>query len=404
MVLSTGDTVHGEIENAFWEEPPSTIRFRTTATARPTSYKARQLRSLYLSSGRLLRHELLPLDRAAEVRFDHLSPKLERRQQPDSVLADVLVLGPATLLGAVLNENNHFFVKRPGEPYIEMTGRRYLLTKQRLTQVMDANDYKSQLLRYFGDCEAATNLLDQSTFTEESLRRIVTAFNRQCTDAPVSAQDTTLLHDDQTIRPRVALRVGAVAGVRYNSLRFTAPPQTSGPLQDLNADGRFHPQVGLYADVVNSGRHLALHSALSITQFGTSQPIQYTTVGQYHWRGTQIAGQFGLRGFIRLGGPYHLLVGGGYELNFFWAAKSYINDAYNQYDFIDRFQGSPLPYIETGLQRRRFSILWNGRLYEKDGFSQPASTASYNFRPWSLSVSIGYRLNADTDEQHVPKP
>jgi hypothetical protein len=41
LVLQRGDTLRGEIENAFWEEPPATVRFRATATAPLLPFKRR---------------------------------------------------------------------------------------------------------------------------------------------------------------------------------------------------------------------------------------------------------------------------------------------------------------------------------------------------------------------------
>lgn len=73
-----------------------------------------------------MRHELLPVDRYAETRYSFLNYGDVRRQKPDSVLADVLVLGPASLQGASLEGTEHYWVQRHGQPHLELSGRRYL--------------------------------------------------------------------------------------------------------------------------------------------------------------------------------------------------------------------------------------------------------------------------------------
>ncbi|UOQ73335.1 hypothetical protein [Hymenobacter cellulosilyticus] len=60
VVLSSGDTLRGEVENAFWEDPPASVRFRSAPTVELITYSALQLRGLGLVSGRHLRLELLP--------------------------------------------------------------------------------------------------------------------------------------------------------------------------------------------------------------------------------------------------------------------------------------------------------------------------------------------------------
>lgn len=138
LVLSHGDTLRGEVQNDFWEEPPTAIRFRSSPAA-VTTYPVRQLRSVYLSTGRLLRHELLPVDRYAEARLQYLTTSVPHHQVSDSILADVLIEGPASLLGVILNETKHFFVRREGKPYLEMAERRYIDSHQGRMSIVDAS-------------------------------------------------------------------------------------------------------------------------------------------------------------------------------------------------------------------------------------------------------------------------
>lgn len=413
LVLQRGDTLRGEVENVFWEDPPTVVRFRPAASARLVAYAARQLRSVYLGSGRLLRHELLPIDRYAETRLNSLTNGILRRQRPDSVLADVLVLGPATLLGITLSETKHFFVQRPGQPYMEMAGRNYLMQQDGTPHVADANDYKSQLLRYFGDCEAATSLLATTAFTTEGLRRVVKTFNQQCSGVPQPREETAVIADSQPTRSHVAIRLGVLAGGRFNSMHLNGNGQPGTVLNGYNIDGRLHPQAGLYADVVNGGRRLAFHTALLVSQFGRPHPVAFagtatTWRGSYQWSSTNVALQLGLRGLLPIGPQLQLLVGAGYEANSFWNSTSVFVYDNQSGDFIDSFNSSALPYVEVGLSRNRLAAVLNGRVYEETHFSHWAAlpagltTVDYTYTPWSLSLALSYRLNADSDAQAPP--
>lgn len=406
LVMSPGDTLRGEVENTFWEEPPAAVRFRATATAPLTTYYGEQIQTLYLSSGRLLRRETLPLDRAAETQVNLLPTNVVRRQKPEAVLADVLVLGPASLRGLTLNGTKHFFVQRTGQPYLELAARNYLVNKDGATRIADANDYKSQLLRYFGDCEAATHQLDQLPFTAEGLTGLVQAYNLQCSGARQAGQEIAVRR--QQVRPPIAVRVGVLAGLRYNSLRFNGQGQASAALHGANADAQAHPQLGFYADFVNGRRRLALHAATVVSRFGQRQPVAFaatanTLAGSYEWHGTLAALQLGLRGFWPLGPQVQAMGGIGYELNTFWDGFSALHYGPDQTGFIYQFYSSAMPYLEAGLSRQRFGFTLLGRAYQAETFtlfhSSPSSgtNVTYTYTPWSLSATLSYRFNAEPD-------
>ncbi|MBF9141118.1 hypothetical protein [Hymenobacter properus] len=373
LVLQRGDTLRGEVENAFWEEPPATVRFRAAASAPWESYSSESLASLYVSSGRLWRRETLPLDRAAQTKVDLLSYDVVRRQTPESVLAEVLVLGPASLRGLTLNGTRHFFVQRPGQPFLELAARNYLVNKEGATRVADANDFKSQLLRYFGDCEALTRQLDNTPFTAAGLTGLVQAYNQHCSEARRAGQEIAVRGPE--VRPALALRVGALAGLRFNSVRLDGQGQAGAVLHGLNADARLHPQLGLYADVVNGRRRLALHSAVMASRFGRSEPASFGgTAGSYQWSGTVVGLQLGLRGFWPVGPRTQVLAGVGYELNTFWDGFSDYHYGPEQSGFIYQFWGTALPYLEAGLSHQRFAFTLLGRIYDHEAVTLAYST------------------------------
>ena len=180
-MLSAGDTLRGEVENLFWSDPPAAVRFRPAPAAPLVTYPARQLGGFGLASGRVLRREVVPLDRAAQVQLSKLPAGLVQRQQPDTVLADVLVDGPATLLEVKLDDVKHFLIRRAAQPYLELVERRYLQQAANgTTRTVDGNNYRGQLLRYFTDCPAAVEATGKAPYTAEGITRVVQAYNAQC--------------------------------------------------------------------------------------------------------------------------------------------------------------------------------------------------------------------------------
>ncbi len=395
LVLQSGDTLRGEVENAFWTEPPKMVRFRSLASVAPVRYAAEQLQIVALASGRLIRHELLPLDRTAEVNIDYLTTSKESHQRPDSVMADVLATGTVSLLAVSLNGNQHFFLRRVGQPWLELAGRNYLVYGQGLARVADANNYKGQLSLYFIDCPPLTRQLEALPFTVEAMRHLVEAYNRGCSEEAVGREPT---RPDN--RPAATLRMGLLFGVRFNSL-LLSPDGAIKELNGLDLDGRPHVQGGGYLNLMSPGRRLALHIGLQTSGVGRSEPAPFAATfankaGTFEWHGALVALQFGLRHFVALGNNQQLFLGTGYEFNTFWNLTSELTYDEEVGPFASRFYGTPLPYVEVGVNRDRLALSVNGRLYGGDVVAVP-NTASYSYYPWSVSLTMGYRLNADTD-------
>ena len=107
LVRSTGDTLRGEIENSFWVEPPAFIRFRAAPGSTSQLFQPRQLRAVSFSGGRYFRYEALSIDHAAETRLDVLPRENHPDIRTDSLLAEVLLAGPATVLRVVLPSSTH---------------------------------------------------------------------------------------------------------------------------------------------------------------------------------------------------------------------------------------------------------------------------------------------------------
>ena len=143
LVRSTGDTLRGEIENEFWEQPPTFIRFRAAAGSPSELLKPRQLRAVSFINGRYFRHEVLLLDHAAETRLQDLVRGNAVAMQSDTLLAEVLLTGPVELLRVALPGAVHYEVRRPGQPPLRLSERQYLGENDRGGwSVMDGNNYR----------------------------------------------------------------------------------------------------------------------------------------------------------------------------------------------------------------------------------------------------------------------
>lgn len=401
LVLQTGDTLRGEVENGFWTEPPKTVRFRPLASVVPVQYAAGHLRSITLASGRLIRRELLPLDRTAEVNIDYLTTSREAHQRPDSVMADVLATGTVSLLAVSLNGNQHFFLRRAGQPWLELAGRNYLVYGRGPAHVADANNYKGQLSLYFIDCPLLTGQLATLPYTIEAMRHLVEAYNRGCSAEAIGPESTR-----RDNRPAATIRLGLLLGVRFNSLLLSSTTGAISALDGIDIDGRPHVQGGGYLNVMSPGRRLAVHVGLQASGVGRSQPVYFAAslankAGSFEWHGALVALQVGLRNFVALGNNKQLFFGAGYEFNTFWNLTSKLTYDGAVGPFASRFYGTPLPYVEVGTNHNRLALSVNGRLYGNDIVDVP-STDRYSYYPWSLSLTMAYRLNADTDAA-IPK-
>lgn len=410
VVLMRGDTLRGEVQNAFWEEPPTTILLRTGA-APATSISAEQVRSVYVSSGRLLRREVLPLDRLAQVRPRQLTRGIPRNQQPEELLADVWVDGAASLIGVTLDGVRHFFTRREQQPWLEMAERQQLVERNGQLFTVDANDYHNQLARYFADCPAAVAAAEKAPFTGPGLTRVVQSYNQSCSAARTAGRE---LAHDQRNRPKVAVQIGFIVGGRYNSSKLRGPASNASSAYNLdgfNVDGRVHGQAGAYLDFLMPGRRLALHTALTAAPYGRRGALPAQLAGEpaqpdQNWRGLQVVYQFGLRHLFASRTTARWLLGAGYEINLFGNSTTlYSNQGFPVLDQLPTYYGGTiLPYVEVGWRYKRYALIGTGRVYKPNEYRsvyaaspQNYSTVAYRYTPWSVALALHYRLNRDAD-------
>ncbi|GAB3649675.1 hypothetical protein GCM10027594_24940 [Hymenobacter agri] len=398
LVRANGDTLRGEIENGFWVEAPEYIRFRPAPTSPSQLFQPRQLRAVSFTNGRYFRYEALPVNHAAETRLDRLPHSNFVDMHTDSLLAEVLLEGPANLLLTAREGITHYFIRRAGQPYLELSERKYLRTTAAgRTEVADANNYRGQLEIYFGDCPTARSAVTKAAFTVQGIAAVVQAYNTGC--APAAPYRSWLAQTKP--RRHLALQGGVVTGLRYNSFRNgTAELPETLPCTDC----RPRPFVGLYTDVLQPGRNKALYGELSVSQFSNqaweyfqSGPIIESSVVNY--RAWLVSARLGMRFLFPLPHDQQWLLSLAYELNqtvrptiTATSGTSVIPPASSQLGF-----GMPtlLPSLGLGWRAQRYTLGLDAQLYtnrEPSGLYDRFVGTNFVAR-----ASLAYRLGRNPD-------
>ena len=398
VVRSNGDTLRGEIENGFWVEPPAFIRFRATPGSASQLFQPRQLRAVSFTGGRYFRYKVLPINHAAEVQLGRLPRGYTTDVRSDSLLAEVLLEGPAGLLRTSYEGIAHYLIRRTGQPYLELSEQKYLRTTPTGSQeVANANNYRSQLELYFGDCPAARTAAVKAPFTMPGIAAVVQAYNSACAPDAIPSR-SWLAH--ATPRRRLALQGGLLAGLRYSHFRndYERIPETM-PCTDCQP----RPFAGLYADLLQPGRTKALYGELSLSKFSNQQweyyqlnsYISYYAVNYEAWL---VSARLGLRFFFPLPHERQWLFSAAYELNksFGPTITSSTGDPVTlSADQLGYGLPSLLPNLGLGWRAQRCTLSLDGQLYvNREGESALARLVGSNF---VARASIAYRLGRNPD-------
>lgn len=411
LVRSNGDTLRGEIENGFWVEPPTAVRFRRSAESPTEVFKPRQLRSFSLAGGRYFRYEALPIDYAADNRFAYIHRGNATNIHIDSLLAEVLVEGPVSLLRVGRLSGPHFLMLGLNQPVLDLSAQQYLRqSPSGAWERTDGNNYRGLLGLYFTTCPAAFTVIQTAPFTPEGLAAVVQAYNQSC--GPTSQPGRSWLRP-ATSRHRTALQGGLLAGLRYNRIESTAAllNVATGACVDCQP----HPYMGLYAELLQPSRTGALYGEISFSRFtgaGTESPYQAVTPTDYRYQAWLATARLGVRHFFRLPREQQFIVGLGYELN-----KAL-------HPTITLLSGPPIatgyaagyaaptlfPNVDLGWRTNRLTASIDGQLYydsreARNNLNSVGGTRAGTFfsglffgSNFALRLGVAYRLGHHPDE------
>jgi hypothetical protein len=405
VLRSTGDTLRGEVENGFWNEPPAFVRFRPTAGSASQLLQPQQVRAFGLTGGRYFRFEVLPIDHAAETRLALLPQGNAHNVQQDSLLAEVLLEGPVTLLRVARPAVLHLLLLSPHRPVLDLSERLYLRQRPNLAwAVTDGNNYRGELGLYFQGCPEAFTAIQTAPFTAEGLAAVVSTYNRSCSPSRQAGRSWL-----SQAKPRrwLSLQGGVLAGMRFNRI---------GSLSDYYAgtctDCRPHPFGGLYAELFQPSRTMAIYGELSLSSFRSqgARLDYYTPAGApsyqtYDYQGGLFTSRLGLRFFSPLPHERQWLFGLGYELNWILnptiTAQSGSPATLTQEELVYAMP-TLLPNLSVGWRSRRLTLSLDGQMYIGSGINNFfGAFINSNF---ALRSSLAYRLGRNPDLAPPPQP
>ncbi len=401
LVRSNGDTLRGELENGFWNEPPTFIRYRRTPEEPSTLFAPRQLRAVSFTGGRYFRYEALPIDHAAQTRLDDLPRGNPSFVHTDSLLAEVLVEGPAMLWRVARPGAIHYLIRCPNEPVLDLCERRYMRQEPGGEwRAVDGNNYLGQLNIYFRDCPAALAAARAAPFTAAGLAAVAQAYGTAC--APGQPPARNWLAPARPLH-RSAFQAGLLAGARYNRIESPAY-QLKGECADCGV----HPFGGLYAELLQPSRVTAIYGELSLSAFrsqgervsGYNNATGQYTYTPFDYRALLGTARIGIRYFLPLAHDRQLVFGLGFEYNkVLGLTLDQAGGATTPSNGSGAYASTAvLPNLGVGWRHERLTLGLDGQMYVGQDDSDSYFINNFFGRGVALRLGLGYRLGRSPDE------
>lgn len=274
VVMPTGDTLQGRIDNQSWRINPEFIRFKQKEAAAAVSYYPSDIKAFSISGEEYYE--------SISAMFDYVSRDvkdigLEDRQNliQDNVFAMVVHQSELSLLRSVDKKNDeiHFIIrKKEGAPEA-LAYRRFLVEVNGKSNIREVNVYKSQLSAVTTNgCPTLSRAISSLKYNEKALLAFVKAYN-ECIGAKVTYEKKI---------EKLQIQGGVVAGISFNQLGFSGNSGVFPDLENGNFKSSFQPVGGIWLDLIfpRNRKKWSLYNELVITSYKTSDEYGYAQSNQ----------------------------------------------------------------------------------------------------------------------------
>ena len=396
LVRSTGDTLRGEIENGFWVEPPTLIRFRTAPANASQQFRADELRAVRFVNGRAFRYEAVPIDYAAHEKIQTLERSNVPAVRTTYFLTEVLTEGSVSLVRVALpGVAVHYVLLADSRPPLALSEHAYLRQEAGGAWLMtNNNNYRGQLSIYFGDCPATSQAAQTALFTAKDLAAVVHSYNTACGPRPQASQN---LLAQTTPTHSLAWLGGIIAGARYNRLSAADNGQC--------LDCGFHPYGGLYTELLLPARTTGLYGELSLssTQGQIQQyfPSIYS-YGAFSYKALLATARVGVRFYSTLPHEQQLLFGLNYEVNqifkpTYTAMPPVLLNQQPDDVLLTFAHPALLPNLMLGWRRQHLTVSADLQMYSQPDNTNSNTQAAFFGNAFAVRLGLGYRLGRNPD-------
>ncbi|MBX7109003.1 MAG: hypothetical protein K1X61_10190 [Chitinophagales bacterium] len=212
VVLNSGDTLHGLIEDEEWKVNPSLIYFKDSATAEPTIFSPLQISMFRLEKGNWYVSYSGLVD-ATSLEVSKLTYHPKPYYIRDTFFLRVLEAGAAFLYyGRDIRERDHFFISKPGDTLAELQYNRYLVGDADGTHTRANEGYRLQLMNLISDCASLAEkfMTLPLEYNKASFVSLVQSYN-QCEGRHAEYSEP---------KENWTFEFFAIAGINTSKLRF----------------------------------------------------------------------------------------------------------------------------------------------------------------------------------------
>jgi hypothetical protein len=376
LILHSGDTLTGAIDNRDWERNPELISFRN-ADGALADYSPHDIRGFrFTGSGEWYESAALMIDKSPLNTAEVLRRKPGRNAVVDTVFLRGLVRGRLSLYSHIDEYmRRHFIIGKDSlvELNIEKrivrvrTGQEFSLPETPREGVLTIEHYKDQLAAAIADCNTSPKNTDKVSYTERAISAIVVSYNNCFPGGSIEVRPV----------PKVKSRVYVGAGINSSSLTL------EGSAYGFN-------NQGTYNDVTPFGA--VGYEAVLPRNRGTWSVLGEAMYRSYAMGDTFAASQvkltFQLRYTFLPDSRVRPFAGGGLTYGYTLSSESPLIISKPGGPKEQQFRKHELGFpAEAGVQAGRFSI--SVRYELADGFSKyPSTPTPFNLWYGILSVRL----------------
>jgi len=168
ITLLSGETVSGQINDLFWRETPSTIKFKSSA-ATIEEYSPSKLLGFSIGDKALYRSQLVEYDSTKNGKSDLTQVRTPAYKKAHLFLK-VVVEANKSLLVYEVYEQSHYFIQ-DGNTTVELVNHHYLANLGSGKLEMENKLYIPKLKEAFADCNKVL-VSDKLSYTEKEIGQL----------------------------------------------------------------------------------------------------------------------------------------------------------------------------------------------------------------------------------------